>query len=331
MPGTTNYPSTADSHTGGNPFGFAEVGNLVSTRLNGAISNSATTITVDSTTGFASRGIIVIGSEVITYTGKTATTFTGCTRGAGGTSAAAHLSRRSVSSVPVAANHNDLAAAIVAIETKLGASSSTSGAGIVSPTTNPGDVLYVSDTLGRTAWGPAAAVKIAEAIATSSAVAAFDFTGIPSRFAGLQIQAQGRGESTAPILAFAFQFGSGSIDTSTAYDYRQMFTSTSGAVVAAGLVGSTYIHGGGMPGSTGAAGKVGRAVYQIYDYASTARFKGAVGIGYTPHSDTAVTEQFMGQTGGQWRSTAAIDTIRTSIVGGTNFAIGSRVSIWGMP
>ena len=49
---------------------------------------SVTTITVSSTTGFDSAGTIVIGNETITYTGTTSTTFTGCTRGAGSTTAA---------------------------------------------------------------------------------------------------------------------------------------------------------------------------------------------------------------------------------------------------
>ena len=42
----------------------------------------STTINVDSTTGFTNTGYIQINSEVISYTGKTATSFTGCTRGA---------------------------------------------------------------------------------------------------------------------------------------------------------------------------------------------------------------------------------------------------------
>ena len=50
--------------------------------------DSVTTITVASTTGFDSAGTIVIGNETITYTGVTSTTFTGCTRGASSTTAA---------------------------------------------------------------------------------------------------------------------------------------------------------------------------------------------------------------------------------------------------
>ena len=59
--------------------------------LNGAINNSVTTITLDSTTDFETAGTVTIGSEQVTYTGKSATQFTGCTRGANSTSAAAHL------------------------------------------------------------------------------------------------------------------------------------------------------------------------------------------------------------------------------------------------
>ena len=54
--------------------------------------DSVTTITVSSTTGFDTAGNIVIGNETITYTGVTSTTFTGCTRGAGSTTAASSAS-----------------------------------------------------------------------------------------------------------------------------------------------------------------------------------------------------------------------------------------------
>jgi len=60
-------------------------------QLNGSINNSVTTITVDSTTGFPVAGRIDIDLELITYTGITATTFTGCVRGANGTTAVSHL------------------------------------------------------------------------------------------------------------------------------------------------------------------------------------------------------------------------------------------------
>ena len=60
------------------------------TLLNGTINDSVTTVIVNSTTGFAAAGTIQIDNELITYTGKTSTDFTGCTRGANGTIAASH-------------------------------------------------------------------------------------------------------------------------------------------------------------------------------------------------------------------------------------------------
>ena len=63
---------------------------ITTTNLDGSLTDSATTITVNSTTGFDSAGTIFIGNEQITYTGTSSTTFTGATRGANDTTAAAH-------------------------------------------------------------------------------------------------------------------------------------------------------------------------------------------------------------------------------------------------
>lgn len=62
------------------------------TTLTNAIPNSASTanIVVGSTTGFASAGTILIGQELISYTGKTATTFTGITRSVYGSTGSSH-------------------------------------------------------------------------------------------------------------------------------------------------------------------------------------------------------------------------------------------------
>lgn len=56
-------------------------GSGAETELTATIDRDDTTITVKSTTGFASSGEIWIGTECIGYTGTTATTFTGCVRG----------------------------------------------------------------------------------------------------------------------------------------------------------------------------------------------------------------------------------------------------------
>jgi len=65
---------------------------IQSTTTSTTHTDSVTTITVASTTGFDNAGTIIIGNETITYTGTTSTTFTGCTRGAASTTAASILS-----------------------------------------------------------------------------------------------------------------------------------------------------------------------------------------------------------------------------------------------
>ena len=51
------------------------------TYLSATLNNTATTVTVKSTSGWPASGALHIGTECIAYTGTTATTFTGCTRG----------------------------------------------------------------------------------------------------------------------------------------------------------------------------------------------------------------------------------------------------------
>ncbi|MBI4473251.1 MAG: pilus assembly PilX N-terminal domain-containing protein [Acidobacteria bacterium] len=68
-----------------------------STRLDGAITAAATTITVDSTTDWPDSGYFMIDAEEITYSGKTAMTFTGCGRGTGNSTAAVHADNATVS------------------------------------------------------------------------------------------------------------------------------------------------------------------------------------------------------------------------------------------
>jgi hypothetical protein len=65
--------------------------------------NNVTSMSVVSTTEFASSGNVLVGDEVITYTGKTPTTLTGLTRGVAGTSAATHANGSAVTSAQIAA------------------------------------------------------------------------------------------------------------------------------------------------------------------------------------------------------------------------------------
>lgn len=76
---------------------------LAGNQLNGALNDTSTTVTVDSTTGFPSTGYIKINDEIISYTGVTATTFTGCVRGAEGTESESHLDNEIVGGVYISA------------------------------------------------------------------------------------------------------------------------------------------------------------------------------------------------------------------------------------
>ncbi len=72
--------------------------NPASTTVGGAgvATTTATTIPATSTVGYGAHGRIVIDGEQIRYTGITATSFTGATRGYGGTTAATHLAAATV-------------------------------------------------------------------------------------------------------------------------------------------------------------------------------------------------------------------------------------------
>jgi hypothetical protein len=71
------------------------------TTLNGTINAAVTIITVVSTANYPSSGAISMSgsTEVMTYTGKTNTTFTGVTRGAYGTTASSHTTGATVYSM----------------------------------------------------------------------------------------------------------------------------------------------------------------------------------------------------------------------------------------
>src|SRR5882672_8236775 len=67
------------------------------TATNAALTAASASIPVVNTAGYAPHGRVLVDAELINYSGNTATSFTGLTRGAGGTTAAAHASGAAVS------------------------------------------------------------------------------------------------------------------------------------------------------------------------------------------------------------------------------------------
>ena len=76
-------------------WGGVQQGQFTST-LSSGINSSATSLTMASSSSFGSSGTVRIGSELITYTGNSGGTLSGLTRGANGTTAAAHSSGATV-------------------------------------------------------------------------------------------------------------------------------------------------------------------------------------------------------------------------------------------
>ena len=83
---TINYNDYVNSY-------ITQEDEIVTTTLSQNHTDSVTTLTVSSTTGFDSAGRVFIGNEIITYTAiGSSTTLTGCVRGTSSTTASAHLS-----------------------------------------------------------------------------------------------------------------------------------------------------------------------------------------------------------------------------------------------
>jgi hypothetical protein len=117
----TNYPGAIDGAASLYSPVDAFSDRPLETTTTGAVLAGDSTINVASTSGFAaSYGVLSIDDELIVYTGKNATQFTGCQRGAFGTTAAAHNKDVLVKANMVAGFITALQSAVVAIETELG-------------------------------------------------------------------------------------------------------------------------------------------------------------------------------------------------------------------
>ena len=95
-------------------------GGLVAAPLDGDITATDTTLTVDSTTDYLTQDYVIIGEEKILYTGLTSTTFTGCSRGYDGTDAVAHLDGALVYTADASSINNALGFNIAAVQDTMG-------------------------------------------------------------------------------------------------------------------------------------------------------------------------------------------------------------------
>jgi hypothetical protein len=117
-----NFPGAIDSAASLYTPVDASSTKPLDTTTTAAVQAGDSTISVVSTAGgFASTyGVLSIDDELIVYTGKTGTQFTGCQRGAFGTTAAAHNNGATVKANMVAGFITALQSAVLAIENDLG-------------------------------------------------------------------------------------------------------------------------------------------------------------------------------------------------------------------
>lgn len=154
-PGTVRFPTNLDTSVS-----LLEVQDRASTTLNGAITSGATTITVVSTSLFPATGTLTIDDERLYYTAKTATTFT-VVRGQFSSTAAAHSNGAAVRMNVMAIHHTAVRDSLIAVQTKLGYSSST-------PTT-VGHVLTVTAS-GQTAYQAPSVASILPVVDTQTII-----------------------------------------------------------------------------------------------------------------------------------------------------------------
>jgi len=98
---------------------YVAVNQKSTTLTDNPLAAGAATVNVNDASAFPSTGAITIDAEIIKYTGKTATSFTGCTRGFDGTFDVQHSVNTPVYHRIIADHHNVLKEEIKAVEADL--------------------------------------------------------------------------------------------------------------------------------------------------------------------------------------------------------------------
>lgn len=145
-PGAVRFPANLDDADSL----IRAANNVAATTLSdNPLTIGATTVTVPATAAFPASGFLSIDSEIISYTGTTSTTFTGCGRGADGTTAASHVQGVPVNHFIAAGHHNALRDALIQAETKLGSATSTPAAATFLKGTGAGTSAWSALTLAE--------------------------------------------------------------------------------------------------------------------------------------------------------------------------------------
>ena len=239
----SNFPTSLDDTTSL----LNDVVNLKSFVLSGAHTSAVTTITTTATiTGITAPNYLLIDSEVIHFTGISGTGFTGCTRGADGTTAASHVDASTIYHVVAANYHNQLRRAIIAIETELGTNPSGASADVAAAITaatvaaatqaemEAESLTTVYGSPGRVKFAPSAAkawgfITISAGVPTL--VTSYNTTSITDNGAGLM------------QVTIATDFSSASYAVVTAIQYQRGVDEPTWALVNIGTGGAAQAAG----------------------------------------------------------------------------------------
>ena len=222
--------------------------------------------------------------------------------------------------------HTNLGDAIEALQAKLGYSSATSGSGLLGPSTSVGDVLHVSDTAGRSKWGPRAMTSIAAWDGTSTGVAAVTFSALRQDFHSLLIDITARSTTAGTFGTVQMQ-----INGDTAANYRNQGLQGGPTTSLSGSEGlsATSINVGFCAANSSRPQAAGSAHCSIEHYTSTRFEKLANTLRGVFHEATSGAAR-INFNHGVWGSTAPATSLAFHLNTG-GFAIGSCIRVYGLP
>ncbi len=152
----SQYPTSIDNQSTLFTPANSTSANSLSTTTSSLVLSGDATINVQSTTvGFPSAyGILSIEDELVIYTGKTSTSFTGCIRGALGSSAIGHANGTTVKALMCAGYLTALQDSVIATQTKVGVTGAFNFAA-TAHTHDAGDIVTGEMAVARLGTGSA--------------------------------------------------------------------------------------------------------------------------------------------------------------------------------
>lgn len=195
------------------------------------------------------------------------------------------------------------------------------------PTKAIGDVFtadpmwnqYLRDNLNKGVVRPIVETTLA------APAASIDFTAIAADWSHLLLVIEGRSSVAALTDSVRARFNN---DSTAVYNWQQ-FAFINATVSGGPSLGQTGIVCLQVPGASASASVDGGGEVLIPNYAGTT-FHKSVRSSMTISVDDTATNQHIQMFGGRWRSTAAINRITLSLTSGSNFAIGSKATLYGM-